>query len=102
MRHRDAIGLDRRERLAEKALPCKASRNFDRNAVLGGFVGHVGLADDGRHTETVGQRAAKRRIGVGFRAANPVIEMRESREHEFTPRRQIAQQEGQGDRIGAA
>ena len=52
--------------------------------MLGGFGGHVGVADDRRYAETIGQRAAERRVGVGFRAANVMIQVRQAGEDDFT------------------
>ena len=102
MRDRDAVGLDRRERLLEEALPREASGDFDRDAVRLRRRRHVGIADDRGHAEPIGQRAAERRIGVGIRAANVMVEMREAREDELAARREVAQQEGERDRIRSA
>ncbi len=102
MRDRHAVGLDRRQRLAKKALPRKATGDFDRDAVLAGFARDVRIAGDRGNTQTIRERAAKRRVGVRFRASNLMVEMRESCENEFTARRQVAQQEGEGDRIRTA
>ena len=59
VRHGHAVGLDRGERLPKKALPCKASGDFDRDAMLAGFVRNVGIAGDRGNAETVRQRAAE-------------------------------------------
>ena len=82
MRDRHAVGLDRCQRLSKKALPRKAAGDFDRDAVLAGFARHVRIAGDRRHTQTIRERAAKRRVGVRFRASNLMVEMRESCEND--------------------
>jgi hypothetical protein len=67
-----------------------------------GGGGHVGVAHERRNLEPLGQRSAKRRIGIGGRAANVVIEMREPCQDELALRRQLTQQEYKRNGIGTA
>ena len=46
--------------------------------------------------------AAKGSVGVGVGAANVVVEMRETGEHQIAPRRQLPQQEQHRHRVRSA
>ena len=79
-----------------------ASGDFDRDLMRLRVGGHIGIADHRGHAEPIGKRAAERRILVGLRAANVMIEMREAGEDELAARGELAQQEGERDRIRSA
>jgi hypothetical protein len=102
MRHRHAIRLDRVDRLAEEALPRKAAGHFNRDVVLGRFRGHIRIADYRGDAEPVGERAAECGVGICLNAANVMIEVRESGEHQLATRRELVQQEDEPNRVRPA
>ncbi len=102
VRDGDAIGLHRCDRLVEEALPRVAARDFERHLMRLRVGRHVGIADHGRHAETIGKRAAERRVVIGIGAANVMMEMRDAGKDELAARGELVQQAGERDRIRSA
>ena len=99
VRNGDAIRVDRCDRFLKKPLPRKPACHFERDAMLCRLGGNIDIADHRRHAQPIGERPAKRRVFVGRHAANPMMEVRESREHESVAGGDVAKQQDQRDRI---
>ena len=75
VRDGDAVRAHLRRRALQKRIPFLARSRLKRQPLLGRHRSHLRTAAHKRHVPCAAQRLAKGRVGIGFGAAQPMVQM---------------------------